>query len=70
MLALAVDAGVGGRVLGSGACPGVVIFSTKATSSLTFTPLCSVPVAPTDEAKCHHAVFNEGHTVMELPFMP
>jgi hypothetical protein len=70
MLALAVDAGIGGRVFGNRACPGVMIFSTKATGSLTFTPLCSVPVAAAVEALCHHAVLNEWHTVMELPLMP
>jgi hypothetical protein len=69
MLALAVGAVIGGGGFRSGPSPGVMIFSTIATSSLTFAPLCRVPVATAVEALCHSAVFNEELTVMELPLM-
>jgi hypothetical protein len=69
MFALAVGAGVGGGDFRGRASPSVVVFSTKATSSLTFASLCSVPVALAVKALHHNAILNEEHTVMELSIM-
>ncbi len=69
MLALAVDAGVGGRCFRGGASSSVMVFSTKPTSSLTFARFCSVLVALAVEALRHNAILNEELTVMEFPIM-
>jgi hypothetical protein len=46
-----------------------MVFSTKATSSLTFAHLCSVSVTLAVEAEHHIAPLNEEYIVMELPIM-
>jgi hypothetical protein len=59
MFALAVDAGVGGKDLRSGASSSIMVFSTNATGSLTFPYLCSVPIALAIEALRHYAIPND-----------
>jgi hypothetical protein len=64
MFALADSTGVGGGNSRGGASPSVVDFSIKATSSLIFAHICSVPVALAVKGLHHNAIFNEEHIVM------
>jgi hypothetical protein len=64
MIALAVDARKCTGGVRSGASFSVMIFSTKATGSLTFAHLCSVSVALAMKAEHHIALLNEENIVM------
>jgi hypothetical protein len=67
VFALAVTAGVGGRILRGGAAVGGMFFSTMPAVSLTFARMGSVSVVVASAALGHSAVLNEELTVIELP---
>ncbi len=69
MLALPVAAGVGGRVLESGAAVGGMFFSTMPAVSPTFARMGSVSVVVASVALGRSAVLNEDLTIFELPIM-
>ncbi len=67
MLALAVAAGVSGKVFVGGAAVRSMFFSTMPAVSPTFACVSSVFVTVTLVALGHGAVLNEVLTVFELP---
>ncbi len=69
MLALAVAAGVSGRVIVGRAAIRSMFFSTMPAVSPTFARVGSVFVTVTSVALGHGAVLNEELTVFELPIM-
>jgi hypothetical protein len=69
VLALAVAAGVSGRVIVGRAAIRSMFFSTMPAVSPTFARVGSVSVTVTSVALGHGAVLNEELTVFELPVM-
>jgi hypothetical protein len=69
VLALAIAAGVGGRVFRSGAAVVGMFFSTMPTVFPTFARLCSVSIIVALVALGQGTVLNTELTVFELPIM-